>query len=197
MSVYITGEKNITYLHIPKTAGTSLLDWLISNRGNSEYVSWDTHPKLSTVLKDKIPNTTFTVVRNPWDRMVSMYFYMKNIAINEGSKWLALNNITQENFPSFDDWLYRTEDSLIPSDYWFKGSTPQLEWIDGPVDIVIRYENLAEDFVKIQEAFNCNIPLPHLYSSGRGNYADYYNDNTRKFIEKICQADIDNWKYSF
>lgn len=197
MSVYITGEKNLTFLHIPKTAGTSLLDWLITNKGNSEHVKWDTHPKLSSILFNRVPNFTFTVVRNPWDRMVSMYFYMKNIAINEGSQWLKLNNITRENFPTFEEWLYSIEDSAIPTDYWFKGSTCQAEWIDGTVDLTIRYENLADEFVKIQEAFNCNIPLPHLYSSGRSHYADHYTDSTRKFVEQFSERDIETWKYQF
>jgi hypothetical protein len=197
MSVYITGEKNITFLHIPKTAGTSLLDWLITNKGASEHTKWDVHPKLSTIQEHRTPNFTFTVIRNPWDRMVSMYHYMKNIAIHEGSQWLKLNNITENNFPTFEQWLLSINNSAIPDDYWFKGSTSQKDWIDRPVDLVIRYENLADEFVKIQDAFKCNVPLPHLYSSGRSNYQDYYTTETKKFVEQFSLPDIEEWKYQF
>ena len=197
MSVYITGEKNITFLHIPKTAGTSLLDWLITNKGNSEHVKWDIHPKLSTIQDNRTPNFTFTVIRNPWDRMVSMYHYMKNIAINEGSQWLKLNKINKSNFPTCEQWLHKVDDSLIPADYWFDGSTCQVEWMDRPIDLIIRYENLAKEFTKIQDAFNCNITLPHLYSSGRSNYRDYYTDETRKIVEQFSIKDIEELKYQF
>jgi hypothetical protein len=174
-----------------------MLDWLIANRGDSNYTLWDTHPKLSTIQETTVPNFTFTVVRNPWDRMISMYHYMKNIAINQGSQWIKLNNITKDNFPTFEEWLLSIEERIIPTDYWFKGTTCQMAWIDKPVDLVIRYENLSEEFIKIQDVFNCSIPLPHLYSSGRSNYKDYYTTTSKKFVEQFSLPDIETWKYQF
>jgi len=197
MSLHIVGEKNLIFLHIPRTAGTSIADWLLSNKGNSHYAQWETHPKLSTVLENRIPCTSFTVVRNPWDRMISLYFYMRNISINKNSNWIKMNNITHNTIPSFEEWVCNIDDRLMPEEYWFKESTPQVDWIDREIDIIIRYENLKEDFIKIQQEFKTAIELPYLNSSGRSDYADYYNDSTKKLVGKIFEADIDEWKYSF
>lgn len=197
MSIYITGEVNITFVHIPKTAGTSMLKWLEENRGNSEFVKWDIHPKHSTIAQDRAKHFSFTVVRNPWDRMVSMYHYFKNIAMFEGSRFLALNNVTSDTFPTFEEWVQHVHEFQIPEPYWFNGCTAQAEWLDVPVDLVIRYENLANEFVHIQNAFRCNLPLPHIYASGRTGYKDYYNDVTKNIVGKLSERDIDIWKYQF
>ena len=197
MSLYITGKKNITFVHIPKTAGTSILHWLENNRGNSDQIKWEEHPKHSTVLENRSNNFSFAVVRNPWDRMVSWYFYLKVVAMREGSGWLTLNNITTENFPKFDDWLLNLDNFKNPDGYWFTGLTEQHQWLDVPVDLLIRYEKLADGFTQIQNIFKCDRPLPFLYVSGHSKYQSYYNTTTRKFVEQRFERDIDLYKYTF
>jgi hypothetical protein len=129
--------------------------------------------------------------------MVSAYHYLKNISLPEGSGWLELNNITIENFPTFETWVCKLEHYENPTAYWFRPETPQTEWIDVPVGITLRYENLNEGFGKIQEMFDCAVQLPHHYNSGRGNYKDYYSDVTRKIVERLSESDIDMWKYQY
>jgi hypothetical protein len=194
MSIFITGEKNIKFLHIPKTAGTSMLNWLRTNKGNSNAVEWETHPKHS---KLPIGNYSFTVVRNPWDRMVSAYHYLKNISLPEGSSWLKLNSIDEENFPTFDSWIKNLKNYANPSAYWFRPETQQSEWIDTPVDVVLRYENLQKDFKQIQHQFNCYLPLPHIYASGRTNCRDYFTSETKQIVSRLSELDIETWKYLY
>jgi hypothetical protein len=194
MSLYTPG---VTFVHIPKTAGTSILHWLETNCGNSEQIKWEEHPKHSTILEQCGNNFSFAVVRNPWDRMVSWYFYLKVVAMREGSGWLALNNVTTENFPKFEDWLVNLHTYKNPDGYWFTGLTNQHEWLDVPIDLLIRYETLASEFVKIQDIVKCYRPLPFLYVSGHSNYQSYYNNTTRKFVEQQFAQDIDLYKYTF
>lgn len=194
MSACITGEKNLTFLHIPKTAGTSMLEWLRINKGNSTVNEWESHPKHSELPQG---NYSFTIVRNPWDRMVSAYHYLKNISLPEGSSWLKLNNITEENFPTFNEWIVNLSNFDNPVDYWFRPETEQIEWLDCPVNLVLRFENLAENFSQIQRLYGCFDTLPKLYVTNHSSYKDYYSHNTRTIVEKLSQRDIEIFKYSF
>jgi hypothetical protein len=194
MSAYITGENNLTFLHIPKTAGTSILDWMRTNKGNSNIVEWETHPKHSALPSG---NYSFTVVRNPWDRMVSAYHYLKKISLPEGSSWLKLNNINEENFPTFDKWIRNLHNYDNPPIYWFRPETQQAEWLDVPVDLILRYETLADDFKQIQKYYNCSLNLPAHYVTGHTNYTDYYTDVTKKIVETLSLTDISIFKYTY
>lgn len=186
---------NISYLHIPKTAGTSILDWI---RNTAPVIQeWESHPK-NSVLKTVCPNnTTFTVIRNPWDRMVSAYHYLRQISLPKGSSWLKINNINEENFPTFEDWILNLHNYNNPEAYWFRPETAQSEWIDSSVEIVLKYETLDTDFKTIQDLFKSSAPLPHHYKSKRSNYKDYYNDVTKTIVANLNEKDIDTFKYTY
>jgi len=83
---------------------------------------------------------------------------------------------------------------------------PQHMWItqqtDGRyrvmVDLVLRLENLAEDF-----AILCNrlgipsIEPPLINASQRGHYRSYYNDDTASIIADVYSVDIELLGYKF
>jgi len=202
-NVYLKGQHHVAFVHLPKTAGTSIGKWMKDNRGDSEYQEWWDHPTLSMMIGDVEPDFTFATVRNPWDRLVSAYHFAKNIKSpnpnisSEQAQWLmnAVNGYTE--WPSFDTWIKNLPNFKLLEGWWWNYMNLQSDWIDPRVDFVIKMEELEKDFFIVQQVFDCFKPLENLLVSDHTNYRDYYTDDTRKLVEKWFGPDIDAWKYSF
>jgi hypothetical protein len=169
---------NITFIHIPKTAGSSISRYLeLQNEIN--YNSND-HVFLSEI-ENSAP-ITFTVVRNPWDRVVSMYAFMKSRSPELIAK-------------DFNDFL------LNKIKIWDFGgkilSTPQIRWIEPGVTHLLRFENLEKDFKIIQDIFQCYVPLTMTNKTKHEHYRTYYNDETQQVIAEMFKEDIEAFGYEF
>lgn len=191
---------NLSFVHIPRSAGTSIGHWLKANKGNSSYQEWYNHPRLDEMNPT---GTTFTVVRNPWDRIVSLYHFSKNVKVqgypNISNEW-AQNYINHLNgfieWPDFETWVIHLENFKMPEIFPFTMLTPQVHWADN-LDIVLHYENLEQEFVKIQEILGCYAPLAKENTSVRDNYKYVYTSKTKDLVYKWFKEDIYNWGYEF
>jgi len=191
---------NLSFVHIPRSAGTSIGHWLKANKGSSSYQEWYNHPTLEEMQPT---GTTFTVVRNPWDRIVSLYHFSKNVKVqgypNISNEW-AQNYINQLNgfteWPEFNLWVENLENFKMPEIFPFSMLTPQTHWAD-KVNIVLHYENLAEEFAKIQQLLGCYGPLPKDNFSERGDYKYMYTSKNKDLIYKWFKEEIDKWGYEF
>jgi hypothetical protein len=193
-AIHLSGQFNISFVHIPKTAGTSIGKWLYEHRANSNFEKWDDHPTLTTMLSGRQPDFAFCVVRNPWDRIVSFYHFLQNLDIVSAQPKLhAINNLN--SWPSFEDWIQNIQYFKIFPEFWFSVCTQQVDWIDRCT--ILKYENLNNDFKIIQDYFNSNDSLPKLMVSEHTEYQKYYNTKTEKIIAKYFAEDIDYFKYKF
>lgn len=189
MSIIVKTEPKIIFLHIPKTAGTSIANWMINTYGvNAEKIP--DHPTLSKLfLLTNNEGTSFTVVRNPYDIVVSAYEYFRQYGDNSMKK-------VSSDFKKFVLFIERRVLN-------YKGSQRQMVlpqqsfYIDNPIDLILRYENLKEDFVKIQNLCKSNLSLPVLRSTSRKDYRFYYDDISRSIISRLYQEDLDQFKYIF
>jgi hypothetical protein len=119
---------------------------------------------------------TVALVNNPWS----------SIAFN------FLSKKTHNSFTgTFDDYVA----SLHPS--------CQLDYLEGIIDntymrseYILRNEFLTDDFKKLQEYFKTDIAL-ELPNKNNFNYRVFYNDNTKKEIERIFERDIIEFGYTF
>lgn len=184
------------FVHIPKTAGISITSGLFQNIGGS-------HRTIKNYLlyfnnKDFNNYYKFCFVRNPWDRLLSSYFFLKAGGLNETDANWAKKHLANCN--SFEDFVTNYLEKDFVLDYiHFK---PQFEFICINNKIIVnkvyRYEDIKLSIEDINKVLNIDIALNHHNkSSNKKIYKDYYNDHTMKTVAKLYKKDIDLFKYKF
>jgi len=184
-------KKDFIFIHINKTAGTSIIR-AIEQPFKLHYTAKEI---IEVIGSDKFNDSfKFCVVRNPWDKVVSHYLY--RVKTNQ-------TNMRDKKI-SFEEWVKLTygEDK----DYYYydkpKMFQPQLEWLldtsnNLNVDMCLRFENLNEDFTKLSEIIGVKGVLPHLNSTGKKDYKDFYDSETKEIVAKHFKRDIDYFNYSY
>jgi chondroitin 4-sulfotransferase 11 len=180
-------DHKLTFVHIPKNGGSSVVQWLRENF-NTEIIK--NHPSMSMIKIEWDVHRSFAIVRNPWDRVVSAYFYLKQY----GFYW-ENNNITSESdFPSFDSFVNSLNYNL---NSWNSIDTNQCEWLDGSDTLILRAETLDNDFKQIQDMLNFYAPLPYINTSEHLDYKSYFNSSQIEHVRKVFAKDIDMFGYTY
>lgn len=123
------------------------------------------------------------VARNPWDRMVSRYFYSKKV--NKKFK-----NFTFEEFVNFDI----KNNMIVLNQYRFctKDKT------NFCIDKVIKFENLNSDFNEISlSIFGKKDLLKYFNKTEHAEYRNYYNTELKDKIYINFKKDINFFDYDF
>ena len=135
----------------------------------------------------------FTIVRNPWDRLVSLYFWKTMIQKIQGLDFklfiLYLNNHSKlkEIFQGDINIADHTRGYI---DFYLKGSIDKYDHIG-------RFEDLNVTFLELNSKFKISSFLPHLFKTNHKHYTEYYDDETREIVAQKYSNDIDYFKYSF
>ena len=175
----IIDEYKTIFIHIPKNAGTSIEEYF----GNgSVRVQPNKHAdihEIKTKLKNSYNNyTKFTIIRNPYDKMVSWYFYLKK---NLGENY---------NVVEFNEWI------KDPSKFWHADDPisflkPQYKWVDDTV-VLLKFENLYKE---LNNFFGEIISLPISNKSNRNHYLEYYNKESLNIIYNRYKKDFKKFNY--
>lgn len=189
-------DKKAIFVHIPKCAGVSINKMFFGNLAGGHATLND----YTVIFEPKCINEyfKFTIVRNPWDRLVSAYFFLKSGGLNHEDRRFFEKELSQ--FNSFDDFVinWLTVDN-IKKYHHFK---PQLHYISEAnekvnLDFIGRLENIHNDLNYICKRLNFNKTLPLLNKSNHTNYKDYYNQKTIKIVQDVYGKDIDFLGYNF
>lgn len=205
---------SVIFIRVPKNASTSIYSHLgdlnlikkhekIFNDvlfKNKLYKKWfsPTHAKpneIYGIFGSLVKNyMSFAVVRNPFDRAVSMFQFAKEHKLAE--------LYGESNDSSFEEFCEIMKENHANNTKDFIGTHQQVEWLNGAFqpNFILRFENLKNDFKEMLDA--CEIKhissdIPHENSSKRSDYKDYYNSNAKKIIEKVFEKDIDTFKYTY
>lgn len=141
----------------------------------------------------------FCFVRNPFDRIVSSYIYLKQGGIDgKITPWIK-NHILP--FKCFSEFVkYSLPSNKVKNEQHFR---PQYKFICDKnfkikVDFVGRFENLETDLRIVAKKINinCSLPMRNL-SKRRKDYRKYYDNETYEIIADFYQKDIDLFGYGF
>ena len=210
------GSRDAVFIWIPKNAGTSIWKSLndhhcpklkypysvkhcfankgIVTFGHQSYVSLKREGLISSTFDTEA--FKFAFVRNPFDRTVSLFEYLKKLAILH----------TNYSFRSFCFLLKdRAFDSIgLYNDRNLSICNPQVVWtVDEQgksfVDFVGRVENLEEDFGKVCKELKINCQLTHANKSRskQKKYQDYFDDETRQIVEDVYADDLRCFGYRY
>jgi hypothetical protein len=174
----ISHQYKLIFIHINKAAGLSVENAFGATTLFDHSLPKDIIEKIGIDLWSQY--FKFSIVRNPWDRFVSMYHFR------------IQNNM--ENHKSFERFITDNVDNLL--------KRPQLEWISDEngnvlMDFVGKFENLQKDFNYVCSAVGANLTLPHLNKSEHRHYSCYYNEKTIQMVKNICQVDANAFNYTF
>ena len=125
---------------------------------------------------------TFSFVRNPWDRVLSDYFWHLREA-----------GFKQKPFDR-DDFLNHIKHGA---------DHPWTEWgmvSDGEkviVDFVGRFENIKKDWAIVAEKLGLTQTLPHRNKSKHTHYSHYFDNETKIAVAERFKDDIIRFGYEF
>ena len=133
----------------------------------------------------------FAFVRNPYDRLVSAFY---NFRYDEGHKSWA-EGIYQ--FNTFKDFVLGFEKTPCIN---FIHLQPQFDYLetDGEIQMnfVGKYENLKEDFEKIEKDLGLpHISLGHYRKHEHPPYQKLYDEETRQVVRRIYKNDFEAFGY--
>jgi hypothetical protein len=206
------------FVHIPKTAGTSIEFALFKDYERTPSNLWGFHrPEFcnkhqlgalqhlrATQIRQEVGTGDFdryfkfAFVRNPWDRMVSLYAYLTQTDRMPRQRIRDFLGISQDiSFKAFVGAI--SESEIHP--HWEE----QHKFVTDEngkliVDFIGRYEDLHQGYAYICQRLprlQKNPSLPWRLYSRRGCYWPYYDDETREMVAEMYKEDRKLFRYSF
>jgi hypothetical protein len=183
-------DTNSLFIHIPKTAGTSISLGLYNEDPwhytleNYSYISGPTFRKLFK----------FAFVRNPYDRLESTYRYsFKQVKSHPNT---SVRFITE--YPSFDDFVFNWVNEDNVNAHYFLA--PQHSYLRSPlsnigIDFIGKFENLNDGYQKINKKLGLVNSLPFTNNS-TAEIPTYYTNETARIVYDAYRDDFERFDYS-
>tara|TARA_B100001142_G_scaffold74122_1_gene74787 strand:- start:778 stop:1509 length:732 start_codon:yes stop_codon:yes gene_type:complete len=190
-------KKSSFIIHIPKTAGTSVYKSIYGTDISYSHFNWK---DLRIIMKDKKFSDyfSFSIVRNPWDRCLSAYEFLRSGGDNLKDRRFNKNFLS--NFSSFEDFVKNglSKRKIINWIHFI----PQTNFTYSEndkcmVDYILRFENIENDYAQIKKKLEGSSLLKYNVNRTNDNYQKHYDEEMKNIIYKVYSRDIRLLKYEF
>jgi hypothetical protein len=139
----------------------------------------------------------FSVVRNPWDRMVSNYgMFCRSGDPIRLAQIEKLFGIPPDRI-SFQKFVEMS--SGHRNHHWeqYVRYLPMTSSGTVMLDVTATFETIGTDWKRVQEALGIDVGLGHHNKSSHNDYRTYYDEETKAAVEKEFQEDIEAFGFCF
>lgn len=203
----INHRHQFVFVHVNKCAGQSVRRAL--PRGTRGHNTIQHYLELIEKKKrDPADYFKFTIVRNPWDKVVSFYHYHRR------RNWdiFPWDANDAPGFREFIEKLFVENDGVLAVNI-FRGRSGEsthhlrlrnsLDWVSDQegnilVDFIGRVETLQADFDEVCDRIGLKRrSLPHANRSSHTPYHEYYDERSREIVAERFSKDIEYLGYRF
>ncbi len=214
----ISYDYQCIFIHIPKNGGSSIEDMLwptslertektlwmgLIDRYRNKYQTGGLQHLLANQIRQEVGQENFdrffkfSLVRNPWDKAVSQYAYMKRRP--DLRKWVGMRRWT--SFKQYLELIQSRKHVQWEEQYrfLFDDDGNQL------VDFIGRFEDFDAEVERILKKIVektgrlelAHLQVPHANKSLRAAYQTYYDSESQAMVRAIYQRDIELFNYRF
>jgi len=200
-------DKKLKFLYLPngKAMSGSIDDLIGLDTGRVIHIKKETKLLIKTL--NAIPSKQldeiykFTVVRNPWDRVVAAYFYLprnQDIPIITDHSNNTLKSFRVPQNPAVKDFQNFINNILNKyGTYCYVDFRNQYDCMYHNSKKIINEVFYFEDMKPLPN-FIANKPYPHKRKGpNKKHYNSFYNSETKKILEKLYSAEIEELGYKF
>ena len=189
--------KPLKFIHITKTAGTTIED-----EAKKHSILWGRHHKEygwhHGLLKHKSPTMVekydwFTVVRNPYTRIISEFHCRFGGMNRSPKKMLEFSNGDFNNY-----LIKRISNHNSGRDRHGGHYTPQHYYTDNEIPItILKFENIKHEFDALMKKYKLLVSLNSCKNTNpKIFYISDMNQKLRDLINAVYEKDFEHFNYS-
>lgn len=199
----ISHQHQCIFIHIPKTGGQSI-HHIINTHTEKELVGYSSNfielTHLNALkIQELFPNEfnsyfKFSIVRNPYDRIVSEYVFSLK---KRYRLYLPQFNLSFKKFVQKISEIDQNNQKHMCINHII----PQYEFIYHHdkclVDYIGKFEDFQNSIKYIQDQLHVNVETQHLNKTVHKPYEKYFDKETKEIIYNMYQKDFELFNYSF
>jgi len=204
-------QQGFVFIHVPKTAGTSLLKALRIT-GSGDLSGHTPAKEIMPMIKKTLPNVvSIAFVRNPYSRFTSLYNFarqgesyyhsVKNPANSLQGKHPEYDILAGKSLEQCAELLIQGKLGITRTD-GMSGWRPQVDWLvdwkgEIMVDFIGRVETLTSDLKRLHDLYGIvTDPIPWLNKSTDKENTPTFTDRTRDLVHLYYKRDFETLGYN-